>query len=154
MSAPIVKRHSKTMTVLIIITLIVLLIHVWTRKKSEQTLIDNNQSSHTSKVSGQTNSTRQKFQSKISDLPFPDRIDSIVWHIKAIDKGLANGDFELANLSYAKLIESIRQQNITENGSFEDHLQTIRKEYDEFRAYYELEYPQQFLPPSQRAHAR
>ena len=138
------------MTIIIIIAVVGLLIYFGTRKKSEQTFIDNNRSSNTSIASGQTNSTRQKFQSKIADLPFPDRIDAIVWHIKAIDKGLANSDLELANLSYAKLIESIRQQNVTENGSFEDHLQTIRKEYDEFRAYYELEYPQQFLPPSQR----
>jgi hypothetical protein len=101
-------------------------------------------------TNGQTNLTRHKFQSKISNLPFPDRIDTIVWHIKSIDKGLANGDLELTNLSYAKLIESIRQQNLTENGIFEDHLQTIRKEYEEFRAYYGLDYPEQFLPPSQR----
>lgn len=138
------------MTVIIIIAVVGLLIYFGTRKKSEQTFIDNKQSSNSSTASGQTNSTRQKFQSKISDLPFPDRIDAIVWHIKAIDKGLANNDLDLANLSYAKLIESIRQQNVTENGNFEDHLQTIRKEYDEFRAYYGLEYPQQFLPPSQR----
>ncbi|OYQ48230.1 hypothetical protein CHU92_00805 [Flavobacterium cyanobacteriorum] len=138
------------MTVIIIIAVVGLLIYFGTRKKSEQTFIDNRQSSNTSTASGQTNSTRQKFQSKISDLSFPDRIDAIVWHINAIDNGLANNDLDLANLSYAKLIESIRQQNVIENGNFEDHLQTIRKEYDEFRAYYGLEYPQQFLPPSQR----
>lgn len=138
------------MTIIIIIAVVGLLIYFGTRKKSDQTFIDNRQGSQTSKTSSQTNSTRQKFQSKISDLPFPDRIDAIVWHIKAIDKGLANNDLELANLSYAKLIESIRQQNVTENGTFEDHLQTIRKEYNEFRAYYGLEYPQQFLPPSER----
>ena len=138
------------MTVIIIIAVVGLLIYFGTRKKSEQTFVDNKQSSQTSKTSSQTSSTRQKFKSKISGLPFPDRIDAIVWHIKAIDKGLVNNDLDLANLSYAKLIESIRQQNVTENGNFEDHLQTIRKEYDEFRAYYGLEYPQQFLPPSQR----
>lgn len=138
------------MTVIIIIAIVGLIIYLWTRKNSDQTFIDDDQSSNTSTASGRKNSTRQKFQSKISDLPFPDRIDAIVWHTKAIDKGLANGDLELANLSYAKLIESIRQQNVTENGTFEDHLQTIRKEYDEFRAYYKLEYPQQFLPPSER----
>lgn len=138
------------MTIFIIIAVVGLLIYFGTRKKSDQTFVDNRQSSNSSTTNGQTNSTRQKFQSKISNLPFPDRIDAIVWHIKAIDKGLANNDLELANLSYAKLIESIRQQNVTENGTFEDHLQTIRKEYDEFRTYYGLEYPQQFLPPSQR----
>lgn len=138
------------MTIFIIIAVVGLLIYLGTRKKTDQTFIDNKQSPNTSNTSSQANSTRQKFQSKISDLPFPDRIDAIVWHIKAIDKGLASGDLELANLSYAKLIESIRQQNVTENGTFEDHLQTIRKEYDEFRAYYRLEYPQQFLPLSER----
>lgn len=138
------------MTIIIIIAVVGLLIYFGTRKKTNQTFADNKTGSITSTANSQTNSKRQEFQSKISDLPFPDRIDAIVWHIKAIDKGLANGDLDFANLSYAKLIESIRQQNITENGAFEDHLQTIRKEYDEFRAYSGLEYPQQFLPPSQR----
>ena len=138
------------MTIIIIISVVGLLIYFGTRKKTDQTFTDKKQVSHNSKTNSQTNSIRQKFQSKISDLPFPDRIEAIVWHIKAIDKGLASGDLELSNLSYAKLIESIRQQNISENGTFEDHLQSIRKEYDEFRVYYELEYPQQFLPPSQK----
>jgi hypothetical protein len=142
------------MIVIIIIAVVVILIYFGTRKKSDQTFIDIKQSSNTSTASGFKNSTLQKFQSKISNLPFPDRIDVIVWHIQAIDKGLANGDLELSNLSYAKLIESIKQQNVTENGTFEDHLQTIRKEYDEFRTYYGLEYPQQFLPPSQRQKAQ
>ena len=127
------------MIIIIIIALVGILIYFVT-KKNEHTSITSIQSSTTSTANVQTNQTLQKFQSKISDLPFPDRIDAIVWHIKAIDKGLSNNDFQLANLSYAKLIESIRQQNVTENGKFEEHLQTIRKEYDEFRKYYKLEY--------------
>lgn len=139
------------MTVFIIIAVVVgLLIYFGTRKKSEQTFVENKSTPKSSTSGSQINSTRQKFQSKISEIPFPDRINAIVWHINAIDKGLANGDLNLANLSYAKLIESIRQQNVNENGSFEDHLQTIRKEYEEFRNYYGLDYPQQFLPPSER----
>lgn len=135
------------MTVIIIIAVVGLLIYFGTRKKSQQTFVDNRQGVTTN---NQTNSARQKFQSKISSLPFPDRTDAIVWHINAIDRGLTTGDFELTNFSYAKLIESIRQQNINENGNFTDHLQVIRKEYDEFRTYYGLAYPQQFLPSEER----
>ena len=43
---------------------------------------------------------------------------------------------------------------MTENGKFENDLATIRKEYDEFRTLYGLEYPPQFLPPSQRQKAQ
>ena len=121
------------MTVFIIIAVVGLLIYFGTRKKTDQTFAENRKNSNTSTTNIQTSSTQQKFQSKVSQLPFPDRIDAIVWHIKAIDKGLANNDLELVNLSYAKLIESIRQQNITEKGNFEDHLQTIRKKNEEFR---------------------
>ena len=120
------------MTVIIIIAVVGLLIYLGTRKKSQQTFVDNRQGATTN---NQTNSARQKFQSKISSLPFPDRTDAIVWHINAIESGLTNGDLEFSNLSYAKLIESIRQQNINENGNFADHLQIIRKEYDELRTY-------------------
>lgn len=135
------------MTVIIIIAVVGLLIYLVTRKKSQQIFVDNRQSSATN---GQTNSARQKFQSKISNLPFPDRTDAIVWHINAIDRGITTGDLEFTNLSYAKLIESIRQQNINENGNFTDHLLVIRKEYDEFRTYYGLAYPEQFLTSEER----
>ena len=57
----------------------------------------------------------------------------MVWHIKAIDKALASGDLNLANLSYAKLIESIRQQNIIEKGKYEDALKTIQKNMKNFK---------------------
>jgi hypothetical protein len=138
------------MTAIIIVIVVGLIIYFGTKKKTQQTLADNRSLTNNSTSKIESNPTRQKFQSKISAIPFPDRINAIVWHIKAIDKALENGDLNLANLSYAKLIESIRQQNVNENGSFDDHLQAIRKEYEEFRSLYGLEYPQQFLPPSQR----
>lgn len=97
--------------------------------------------------------TPKPFQSQINRINFPDRVDAIVWHINSIDKGLASGDLELANLSYAKLIESIRQQNVNEKGNYEDALKTIRDEYEQFRMIYGLEYPPQFLPPTQRKKA-
>ncbi|MNQ27229.1 hypothetical protein D3C85_404830 [compost metagenome] len=135
------------MTVIIIIAVVGLLIYFGTRKKSQQPFVDNRQGATTN---NQTNSARQKFQSKISSLPFPDRTDAIVWHINAIESGLTNGDLEFSNLSYAKLIESIRQQNINENGNLAGHLQIIQKEYDDFITYYGLAYPEQFLPPEER----
>lgn len=127
------------MTTFIIIAVIGLLIFLGTRKKKPQPT-----------PTFQTGSTTKTFQSRISQLQFPDRVDAIVWHIKAIDRGLAEGDLSLANLSYAKLIESIRQQNENEKGKYEDSLKAIRDEYEQFRQTYGMEYPQQFLPPSQR----
>lgn len=135
------------MTAIIIIVVVGLLIYFLTRKKSQQPFVDRKQGST---ANDQTNSIQQKFYSKVSSLSFPNRTDAIVWHINAIDRGLATGDLEFTNLSYAKLIESIRQQNINENGNFADHLQVIRKEYDNFRTYYGLAYPEQFLPPEKR----
>ena len=136
------------MTAIIILAVVGLLIYLGTKKKDKSVLADNKNSNTI--YSARQNSNNQNFKSNLSSLPFPDRVEAIVWHINAIDKGLANGDLNLTNLSYAKLIESIRQQNVNENGNFEDHLQTIRKEYEEFRNTYGLEYPKQFLPPSQK----
>lgn len=96
---------------------------------------------------------QQSFQSKLNNLHFPDRVEAIVWHINAISKGLSTGDLNLANLSYAKLIESIRQQNVNEKNNYEFELKAIRDEYEEFRNTYGLEYPPHFLPPSQRQKA-
>lgn len=90
------------------------------------------------------------FNSKLSSIKFPDRINAIDWHNQKIQQGLRTGDIELANLSYAKLYESIRQQNVNDNGEFEDILQAVGKEYKGFREYYQVEYPEQFLPPEER----
>lgn len=93
---------------------------------------------------------KQEFKSPSVTTPFPDRRNDIIWHTKSIDKALTNEDLNLANLSYAQLIESIRQQNINENGRLEELLLTTRKEYEEFRNNFGLEYPKQFLPPDER----
>lgn len=90
------------------------------------------------------------FQSKLSGIKFPDRINTIDWHNQKIQQGLRTGDIDLANLSYAKLYESIRQQNVNDNGEFNDVLEVIKQEYKEFREYFQVEYPEQFLPPEER----
>jgi len=89
-------------------------------------------------------------QPEAGKMKFPDRKNDITYHINAIKKFLADGNVELASLSYAKLIESVRQQNINENGKYEDNLKTIREEYEAFLKTHGLEYPREFLPPSQR----
>jgi len=90
------------------------------------------------------------FQSKLSSIEFPDRINAIDWHNQKIQQGLKTGNIDLANLSYAKLHESIRQQNVNDNGEFNGILKVIEQEYKEFREYFQVEYPEQFLPPSKR----
>lgn len=90
------------------------------------------------------------FKSKLSEIKFPDRINAIEWHNQKIQQGLKTGDIDLANLSYAKLYESIRQQNVNDNGEFNDILEVIKQEYKEFREYFQVEYPEQFLPPEER----
>jgi hypothetical protein len=93
---------------------------------------------------------KTNFKSKINEIKFPDRVEAIVWHINAINKALKSGDLSFANLSYAKLIESIRQQNVNEENNYDIELKAIRDEYEEFRNTYKMDYPPQFLPPSER----
>jgi hypothetical protein len=90
------------------------------------------------------------FKPEIFAKPFPDRIRTIQFHANAIKRGFANGDLSMVNLSYAKFIEAIRQQNVNEHGAYEDYLSAAREEYDRFRQAYQLEYPSQFLPPVDR----
>ncbi len=114
-----------------------------------------NQRSNSQKTENFIQQTEPRSQSKnfkptVAELAFPDRVDAIVWHLNAIDKGFRNKDFELVNLSYAKLIESIRQENVNEKGVYSDNLESVRSEYKEFREAYGFEYPQEFLPLSER----
>lgn len=96
----------------------------------------------------ESSTTNSFFKSNIKSLPLPDRTDSIVRHINSIEKAIKSNHLNLANLSYAKLIESIRQQNVKEGGSLDKTLKTINSEYDRFRQVCHLEYPSQFLPSS------
>jgi len=124
------------MTTVLILIGVGLVVYLFRKKKNSE--------------SQTTGRQENKFHSKINQLYFPDRVDTITWHIDAIDKGFKNGDLGLVNLSYAKLIESIRQQNENEKGKYDDALKTVKVEYSEFRDIYNLEYPQQFLPPTER----
>lgn len=127
------------MTFFITILIIGGLIYLLTRKKGSQ-----------KQAQPKANNRQGQFESNIPNLVFPDRTDAIEWHSQAIKKGFQNGDLELANLSYAKLIESVRQQNVNTNGKFDSVLEQIREEYQSFRTRFDLDYPEQFLPPSQR----
>ena len=131
------------MTIAIIIGIIIFLFYIIGRNKQKE-------KKPRSKpiVSGKNNNNG--FQSNLSKMRFPDRIYAIDWHNQKIQQGLETGNTELVNLSYAKLYESIRQQNLNENGSYDDILQVIAKEYQEFRDYFQVEYPEQFLPPNKR----
>lgn len=84
---------------------------------------------------------------------YPDREFEINFLTKTVNKLMADGNMELANLNYAKLIESIRQQNVTTNGRLEDLLRTTRKDYQEFIEKNNLEYPEQFLSPTEKRKA-
>lgn len=81
---------------------------------------------------------------------FPDRTDAIAFHKITFAKACQERNFKQANLSFAKLIESYRQQNINEQGRYDDMLARLMTDYDKFRAIFGLEYPVAFLPPNMR----
>lgn len=81
---------------------------------------------------------------------FSDRTDAIKIHKQNVLKALSVGNIDLVNLSFAKLVESVRQQNINLGGSLDTELALIREIYDSFRMEYHMEYPNQFLPPKER----
>lgn len=88
------------------------------------------------------------FSSEINK--FPDRTEAIKFHKQSVLNALATGNIELANLSFAKLVESIRQQNINSGGTLNNELALLREVYDLFRNKHSLEYPKQFLPPKEK----
>lgn len=95
----------------------------------------------------------QSHQLKINQVHFPERTKAIDWHMKALNKGLSTGDYNLANLSYAKLIESIRQKNENSNGAYLDVFKLVLDDYEKFRIAFGKEYPKQFRPPLQQQNA-
>ena len=85
-----------------------------------------------------------------SNNDYPERWEAIKFFENRINEAVKSGDIENANLNFAKLVESIRQQNINSKGKLSQFYENVQKEYSYFRSLYSLEYPQQFLPPSKR----
>lgn len=127
------------MTTILIIAVIFVFIIFWVAKSKK--------SSRVSAITTIEKSPKLDFTSELDK--FPDRTDAIKFHKQSILKALAGGDVELANLSFAKLVESVRQQNINLGGSLDNELVLLRKIYDSFRMEYHLEYPKQFLQPKE-----
>jgi hypothetical protein len=67
--------------------------------------------------------------------------------MKTIDKCIETGDFETANLNFAKLVEAMRQQNEFLGNTNPELVKDTERKYEEFREKYGFDYPQQFLPP-------
>jgi hypothetical protein len=63
---------------------------------------------------------------------FPDRTFEIEYHKKNAEKFLAEKNYDMARLSYFKLVESVRQQNINTNGQLEDYLKQVEEAYANF----------------------
>lgn len=108
--------------------------------------------SHTVSLKTQsTNTIPNNLQLKIKSVQFPEIVDEIDWHINEIDNAIKSNDYSLADLYYAKLIESIRQQNVNEKGKYDDTLRTFRFEHESFRQLYNIVCPPQSLPADQRS---
>lgn len=93
----------------------------------------------------------RKLDYSIELAKFPDRTDAILFHKQAVLNAVNAGNLETANLSFAKLVESVRQQNANLDGAIASDLDLLRRLYDSFREEYGLQYPVQFLPPKARA---
>lgn len=123
------------MTTIIIIAVVGLILFLVTRKKNENPFPT---------VSNLQNQFTFKAVKEIRG------IDLIPFHINNLEKAFARGDFNIVNLSYAKIIEIVRQKNVDAKGKHEEILKSLRNEYEQFRQSHGLEYPQQFLPPSKQ----
>ncbi len=109
-----------------------------------------NQNNDNQAMKHETVLSKQTVELIVQETPFPDRHKLIEWKIEMLDKAFASKNLELINKQYAGLIETVRQQNINTNGLLNDYLNSIRDEYDKFRTTYNLEYPQECLPPWER----
>ncbi len=76
-----------------------------------------------------------------------DRMDSIVFLMHTVDDCIERGDLQLANWNFAKLVESIRQQNEYLGNVNPNLVEDTVRNYKDFRTKYNLEYPKDFLPP-------
>jgi hypothetical protein len=139
------------MLIIIILALSGLLIYFVKRNKNSVNKSGKKSATFGPTSTNPTNSDGVKFEFRILEMQFPGRDSNIAWHKNAIIRGFADGDLSLVNLSYAKIIERLRQQNVNERGKYETMLETARREYEQFRITYNMQYPPQFLPPKKHS---
>lgn len=65
-------------------------------------------------------------------MKFPDRTAYIQVHREDARRHRNNGDHALARSSYFSWVESVRQQNINDDGRLEQELKEAKSEYSEF----------------------
>jgi tetratricopeptide (TPR) repeat protein len=124
------------------ILLLVLIIYLISRKKKQRPSINSNINSSTQRTTINTQPT------KSIKKPYPDRTKDITFHREKLREALAQGDLQFANLSFAKLVESTRQQNENLDGMFRLDYEHTLKEYEEFLSKNNLDKPEQFNDPT------
>lgn len=139
------------MLIIILLALTGLFIYFIKRNKKTVNKPDKNIVTFKPISTNPTNSDEVKFEFQVLEMQFPDRDSNITWHKNAIIRGFADGDLSLVNLSYAKIIESLRQQNLNERGAYDAMLEAVRREYEQFMVTYNMQYPPQFLPPKKHS---
>lgn len=126
------------MTIVVTILVIVLIIYFLLGGKK-----DSQQPTTPSTTTGAFKSSPTKTKK-----PFPDRWNDITFHRMHLEELLQKGDFESANVTFAKLIESLRQQNENLDGGFRHDYENAVQEYENFLTKHKLEKPEQFLDPT------
>lgn len=92
-----------------------------------------------------------KLENSLSALySLPDRTQAIFFHKTTLLKSFENKDFDQANLSFAKLLESYRQLALRDDEDFLKEQSLIKSLYGSFRDEYNLSIPNEFLPPDER----
>lgn len=75
---------------------------------------------------------------------YPDRTADMIFLQGVVETLVEEGNFELANLNFAKLIEAMRQQNINFGYALNDVLENSMQLYQSFRREHGLTYPAEF----------
>jgi hypothetical protein len=75
---------------------------------------------------------------------YPDRTADMIFLQSTVEQLIEEGNYELANLNFAKLIEAMRQQNINLGYALNDVLEDSMRLYESFREEHGLAYPPEF----------
>jgi hypothetical protein len=87
---------------------------------------------------------------KLYEIPELVNNSTLKFHLQNLKSAIRNKNINLASLTYAKIIEAVRQENASNDNKYSILLTELKTDYKNFLETFNLEYPENFLSPWER----
>jgi len=84
---------------------------------------------------------------KLDEIPELLNNSTLKFHLQNLKNAIKNKNINVTSLTYAKIIETVRQENASNDNKYSILLTELKTDYKKFLEAFKLEYPENFLSP-------